>query len=75
MRSLFIILLSLFSLWGFSQEDPGTPSRTKADFYFTVDANGKIIGDDSGAALSIIQIEDTASYDLILPQDTAAVFC
>lgn len=75
MKILFVILFSFFCLLGYSQEeDPVNPSRVKGEGYALRDASGRIIVTESGGVLSIIQVEDTASSQLVLPPDTAQVF-
>lgn len=74
MKKLFIILFSLFSIWGYSQEGPINPSRVKGEGYFLRDAEGRIITTESRGVLSILWAEDTATNVLVLPPDTFQVF-
>ncbi len=74
MKNLFVILFSFFSVLCYSQEDPINPSRIKGEGYALRDASGRIIVTESGGVLSIIQVEDTASSQLVLPPDTIQSF-
>lgn len=71
MRSLFVILLSLFFVLGYSQPPGYTPKKGYP--YFVKDAKGKIIGADIAGAFSALAADTTSEY-LVQPPDTAQVF-